>query len=120
MRNEDAEVCEELRQRYRDSLGIAFSDAEKDGGKLLGDEKAEEEAEEDVWTLWILYDERGNRYRSWREVVRDSTENVFADSEFDGPPTTQNTLTHMERYGGDPRGWLQKWQVENKVEEGRG
>ena len=78
----------------------------------------EEETGNDVRTLEVCYDERGKRFRSWRDVVLDITENVWPDSPNEGPATVVDNLTHMERYGGTPRLWLQLWARARGVEEG--
>jgi hypothetical protein len=76
------------------------------------------DAGEDVRTLEVCYDERGKRFRPWRDVVRDITENAWPDSPHDGPSTVVDNVTHMERYGGTPRLWLQLWARARGVEEG--
>ena len=71
---------------------------------------------DDVRTLWVEYDEQGERYKPWRMAVRESTSESFSDSPLEGPPTVLHLAKHYDRHGGDPRQWLQIWAREKKIE----
>lgn len=71
--------------------------------------KIEEDDVGDVRTLWIDYDEHGERYKRWRDVCKESHSPTLGDKPLEGPATALHTMKHMERHGGDPRMWLQMW-----------
>ena len=83
-------------------------------------EKAEksDEKEEDgkVRTLWVDTDEHGERYKRWRDVVKESYTPVFEEKPLEGPATALYLIKHVERHGGDPRLWLQLWMRAKHVE----
>ena len=75
------------------------------------------DAVEDVRTLWVQYDDHGARHRRWREVVKDSkTMSGFDDWPFEGESSCLELCKHYERFGGDPKLWLQMWLRERNLE----
>ncbi|CAE8693166.1 unnamed protein product [Polarella glacialis] len=91
-------------------------------GKKMPELRAEEgvsvkEESSEVRTLWVDYDAHGERHKAWREVVRESSAQVYADFPLEGPPTCLHLIRHIERTGGDPRLWLQIWLRAKKLEE---
>ncbi|CAK0901058.1 unnamed protein product, partial [Prorocentrum cordatum] len=64
------------------------------------------ERDADARTLWVDYDEQGERFKRWRDVVGESRQEHYPDAKVDGPPGALHMLKHMERHGGDPRLWL--------------
>ena len=72
--------------------------------------------EAEVRTLWVDYDEQGERHKSWRKVVQESTSESWGDSPLEGPATMLHLAKHYERHGGDPRQWLQQWAREKHLE----
>ncbi|CAE8585294.1 unnamed protein product, partial [Polarella glacialis] len=91
-------------------------------GKKMPELRAEEgvavkEESSEVRTLWVDYDAHGERRKAWREVVRESSAQVYADFPLEGPPTCLRLIRHIERTGGDPRLWLQIWLRAKKLEE---
>lgn len=79
---------------------------------------AEKTAQEDseVRTLWVDFDEHGERYKRWRDVVKESYTPSFEEKPLEGPSTTLHLIKHAERHGGDPRLWLQLWARQKHVE----
>ena len=73
-------------------------------------------AGEDVRTLWVEFDEQGERFKRWRVLCQELTTQHYKDTPLEGPPTQVHLAKHMERHGGDPRLWLQLWQREKKLE----
>ncbi|CAK0856481.1 unnamed protein product, partial [Prorocentrum cordatum] len=65
-----------------------------------------EERYADARTLWVDYDEQGERFKRWRDVVGESRQEHYPDAKVDGPPGALHMCKHMERHGGDPRLWL--------------
>ena len=64
------------------------------------------ERDADARTLWVDYDEQGERFKRWRDVVGESRQERYPDAKVDGPPGALHMCKHMERHGGDPRLWL--------------
>ena len=77
------------------------------GGDAVG--AAGGEGTEDVRTLWIDYDEHGERFKPWREVCKESYLPNLTDRESQGPITTLNLIKHWLKNGGDPRLWFQNF-----------
>ena len=66
--------------------------------------KTEEEPQsEDARTLYVDYDEEGERYKEWRQVVLECKEHIYKDWPLEGPLTCQHFIKHTLRYGGDPK-----------------
>jgi hypothetical protein len=81
------------------------------------DETTPAQSGDDVRTLWIEYDEQGERYKPWRTVVAESSTHHFNDWTLEGPPTQLTVAKLMERTGGDPKLWMAKWQQQLKLDE---
>lgn len=103
---EAAEGTSDLRAR----LGQAGATTPRGAGA------EEDEHTADVRTLWVDYDDQGERYKEWRRVAQESHAQHFSDFQSDGPPKQVHLCKHMLRHGGDPRMWLQLWQREKKLE----
>ncbi len=69
-------------------------------------------------TLWVDYDRHGERYKAWREVCAECTEEDLDPKRLDGAATAMHMVKAMERQGGDPRQWLEKWLREKRLENG--
>ncbi|CAK0868534.1 unnamed protein product, partial [Prorocentrum cordatum] len=65
-----------------------------------------EERDADARALWVDYDEQGERFKRWRDVVGESRQERYPDAKVDGPPGALHMCKHMERHGGDPRLWI--------------
>ncbi|CAE7943852.1 unnamed protein product, partial [Symbiodinium sp. KB8] len=72
--------------------------------------------DEEVRTLWVDYDEQGDRFKRWRDVCRESYTPVFEEKPLDGPLTALHFIKHAERHGGDVRQWFQLWCRSKHVE----
>ena len=75
-------------------------------------------AVDDLRTLWLDWDEHGERFKTWRAVVKESREEGLRDSPVPGPDTTLHLMKHMERNGGDPRRWLAEFLRERRIDRG--
>ena len=71
---------------------------------------------DDARTLWVDYDDHGERHKRWRSVVQESSSHVYADNPLEGPGTALHLMKHMERQAGDPRLWRGWWQREKRLE----
>ena len=70
----------------------------------------------DVRTLWVDFDEHGERFKRWRDVCRESFTPTYDAKPLEGPATALHIIKHMERHGGDPRLWLQMWLRSKRIE----
>ncbi len=76
---------------------------------------AEDPAFEDLRTCWVDVDEAGVRYKEWRKVVLESTQESFRDGTLRGPPTCLSVCRKMQQHGGNPRLWFAEWTKETGV-----
>ncbi|CAK8988362.1 unnamed protein product, partial [Durusdinium trenchii] len=70
----------------------------------------------DVRTLWVDFDEHGDRYKRWRDVCKESYTPSFDQTPLEGPTTGLHLIKHAERHGGDPRLWMQLWCRSKHIE----
>ncbi|CAK0901765.1 unnamed protein product, partial [Prorocentrum cordatum] len=70
---------------------------------------------EDLRACWIDVDETGSRFKEWRKVVQESTQEVFSDSSLRGPPACPEVCRKMYRHGGTPEIWFQEWCEETGI-----
>eukprot|EP00438_Fugacium_kawagutii_P024261 Skav223122 [mRNA] locus=scaffold419:830256:833692:- [translate_table: standard] len=63
----------------------------------------------DARALAVDYDQHNLRHKAWREVVHESREFGYPDWPHEGPTTVLHMLKHMQRFGGDPKQWLELW-----------
>ncbi len=70
---------------------------------------------EDLRTCWIDVDEAGIRYKEWRKVVLESTQESFRDSSLRGPSTCLEVCRKMQHHGGNPRLWFAEWARETNI-----
>ena len=83
-----------------------------------GDDDEADPVAADVRTLWVNWDEHGERWKDFRDAVRESTEEPFADSPLEGTRTALHMARMMDRTGGCPRRWLEQWLREKHIETG--
>ena len=86
-------------------------------GDVQEPDKEEEGSGSDVRTLWVDYDEHGERFKRWRDVVKESHAPSFEEKPLEGPATALHLIKHSERHGGDPRLWLQLWARAKHIEQ---
>lgn len=114
-------VARLMTQTERDNMlqdskqAASSSHAPEAPAPTAGDKEAEAEIGSDARTLFIDYDEQNCRYKEWRKVVMESRD--YSDWPHQGPSTVLHLLTHMHRFGGDPRQWLQLWARQKGVYE---
>ena len=66
--------------------------------------------------MWVDWDRHSERYKAWRDVCAESTEEELDAKRIDGAATSLHMCKAMERQGGDPRAWLERWLREKRVE----
>ncbi|CAE7388043.1 unnamed protein product [Symbiodinium sp. CCMP2592] len=81
-----------------------------------GDQK-QDVPSEDARTLAVDYDEQGERFKDWKQVVAESREYAYQDWPWEGPLTTLYILKQMYKQGGNPKLWLQLWSRSKGVQE---
>ena len=59
----------------------------------------EEAVEEDLRTLWIDRNDQGQRYKEWKKVCSESSEERQADSPVAGPPSCLTVCKQMQHHG---------------------
>ncbi len=112
VRMEDAsDYAERRRKLFQSTAGDELPGSPKEVGKVSEDEK-----DGDVRTLWVDYDEHGERFKRWRDVVKESYTPTFEEKPLDGPATALHIMKHAERHGGDPRLWLNLWLRSKHIE----
>ena len=70
---------------------------------------------EDLRTCWIDVDDAGIRYKEWRRVVLESTQENFKDAPIRGPPTCLAICRKMQQHGGNPKLWFAEWTKETGI-----
>ena len=66
-------------------------------------------AAEDARTLWVLQDDHGERFRTWRSFCRDAVSHSFGDGwskHHEGPGCALDLFTNWDRLSMDPMVWL--------------
>ena len=112
IRLEDAsDYAERRRKLFQSSAIDGIVASSKEVVKPSDDEK-----DGDVRTLWVDYDEHGERFKRWRDVVKESYTPTFEEKPLDGPATALHIMKHAERHGGDPRLWLNLWLRSKHIE----
>lgn len=80
-----------------------------------GDDEPDDDKE--VRTLWVDYDEHGERFKRWRDVCQECFTPTFSETPLEGPSTALHLVKFTERQGGDPRLWLQLWLRSKHIEQ---
>ena len=110
------EYLEKRRREIQEALGEVTT-PKKTPLKETEAEEIVEGSPEDARSLFVDYDEQGERFKEWRKVVNEMREYSFGDWPLEGPPSTMHLTKHMLRNGGDPRLWLQVWSRHKGVAE---
>ena len=69
-------------------------------------------ATEDLRTCWIDTDETSSRFKKWRYVVLEGTQETFSGSVVPGLATALTVCRKMLQNGGDPKRWFAEWAEE--------
>lgn len=78
--------------------------------QAIGEELQDsDEGPMDARTLAVDYDQHNLRHKEWRNVVHESKEFGYPDWLHEGPATVLHMLKHMQKFGGDPKQWLELW-----------
>ena len=94
--------------------GVVSSKAVPAGGdvgldKGPGDPEAAEDGATDARCLVVDYDNQGVRFKDWRTLASEIRDYGYEDWPFDGPATVVHMVKHMQKFGGDPKQWLELW-----------
>ena len=92
-----------------DTVAIEAANQDTTLDKEKDKEEGQTGGENDARTLWVEYDEQGERHREWRKVVADCVVHSWKDWPHEGPPSLQFALKQFGKIGGDPRVWFQLW-----------
>lgn len=92
------------------ALGLGGGSPARKSAKAVSDEV------DDARTLWVDWDTHGDRFKAWKVVVQESFSEDLGEGRFDGAATALHMCRAMERQGGDPRGWLERWMRDKHVE----
>ena len=76
--------------------------------------------QDDACPLWIDWDGQGERYKTWRIVCQESRQLDHAGLGLGGEGTALHVAKMMERQGGHPRLWAERWLREKGSSEIRG
>ena len=118
------EDCSDFAERRRRLFGVrAESPAAAPALRTLdliaddaGRDKTDDSSQEEIRTLWVDFDEHGERFKRWRDVCKESYAPTLEDKPIDGPLTALHFIKHAERHGGDVRQWLQLWCRSKHIE----
>ena len=78
-------------QRRRALFAASSDDKEASGSKPVDSDDSE------VRTLWVDFDEHGERFKRWRDVVKESFTPTFEEKPLEGPATALHLIKHSER-----------------------
>ena len=103
---------------YANVSGSGECPADLPRAKAEAAPKKGDEGDEDgeVRTLWVDFDEHGERFKRWRDVCRECFTASFEEKPVEGPMTALHLIKHAERHGGDPRLWMQLWLRAKRLE----
>ena len=113
--------------RCRAILGDGRTEPERRGPRKLGGGTIEPAGQAggdddavaaDVRTLWVQWDEHGERWKDFRDAVRESSEEPFVDIPLEGTRTALHMARMMDRTAGCPRRWLEQWLRDKHIETG--
>ena len=62
------------------------------------------------------WDAHGERFKAWRDAVREAIQEDLPGAQLEWATTTLNLCKVMERQGGDPKLWMERWLREKRVE----
>ena len=76
-----------------------------------------EDVQEDARTLSVEFDDQGERYKPWRDLVKECREYGYPDWPHEGPQTVLHLLRHMLKNGGSPKQWLLIWARQKGIHD---
>ncbi len=82
-------------------------DSDGDGAVAKTEDAAK--YKQDVRTLWVQFDDHGERFREWRSVCMDARAVAFSDGwekYHEGPSSTLDLMKNFQRAEQDPMRWL--------------
>ena len=103
---EAASYADRRRSLLVDSKASGSGECPVDPPRAPGpDSKDEVSQDSEVRTLWVDYDEHGERFKRWRDVVKEGYTPVFEDKPLEGPATALHVIL-----------WLQMWLRTKDIE----
>ena len=70
---------------------------------------------EHLRTCWIDTDETSSHFKTWRNVVLESSQETFSDSVVSGRATALTVCRKMLQNGSDPKRWFAEWGKELSI-----
>ncbi|CAK0841912.1 unnamed protein product, partial [Prorocentrum cordatum] len=67
---------------------------------------------DDLRTCWIDYDDAGIRFKEWRKVLHEATQESLQTAGLKGPPVCLAICRKFFKHGGDPKAWFSEWARE--------
>ncbi|CAK0880153.1 unnamed protein product [Prorocentrum cordatum] len=74
-----------------------------------GGPSPEERSGDDTRTLWVEWDEQGERFKEFRKAINESVSHDWGHQRLEGGLTCLHTCKMMYRTSGPPRAWLEKF-----------
>ncbi|CAK0910262.1 unnamed protein product, partial [Prorocentrum cordatum] len=75
--------------------------------RLLGEDPGD-----DLRACWIDYDDAGIRFKEWRKVLHEATQESLQTAGLKGPPVCLAICRKFFKHGGDPKAWFAEWARE--------
>ena len=79
-------------------------------------EKDTQDAPEEVRTLWVDFDPRGERFKEWRQVCLESRTERWGDGHIEGPASLLHWMNQTARSGQNPKLWLAEFCRDRRIE----
>lgn len=102
------DVADFAKKRWAAIMGCAKSEGSSASAAV-------DEADDDARTLAVMYDDHGERFRSWKEAVAKMHESFYEGWPVEGPRTMLWMAKNIERTGGTRVLCYQKYLVENRI-----
>ncbi|CAK0895503.1 unnamed protein product, partial [Prorocentrum cordatum] len=67
---------------------------------------------DDLRACWIDYDDAGIRFKEWRKVLHEATQESLQTAGLKGPPVCLAICRKFFKRGGDPKAWFAEWARE--------
>ena len=71
---------------------------------------------DDIRILWEVHEAQGESFKEWRTVVSESYSHLCKDNPLGGPASALTLMKQFHRHGGSPRGWLQLWLRDKRID----
>ena len=98
IRVEDAADYSDKRRRLYGFSSPGSSHEPPPGDRAAPKKGVIEDEDNEVRTLWVDYDEHGERYKRWRDVCKESYTPNLEEKPLEGPSTALHIIKHAERH----------------------